>query len=113
MRRAEGVVHVDVREPRELHREARVVLLLLGMEAEILQQHDVARLHRRHHALGRRADAVRRQHDPSPELARQRVRDRLQRQLRLHLALRSAEVRGDDELALALEDHSAASAASP
>ena len=38
MRGPEGVVDVDVGVGRELGRELRVVLLLLGMEAEVLEQ---------------------------------------------------------------------------
>ena len=44
VRRAEGVVDVDVGERRELPREAAVVLLLFGVEAQVLEQHHAAGL---------------------------------------------------------------------
>ena len=43
VRRAERVVHVEVVPARELLRERRIVLLLLRMEAHVLEQDDVAR----------------------------------------------------------------------
>ena len=46
MRRREGVVDIDVAQRRELVDEGRVVLLLLLVEAEVLQQQHVARLQR-------------------------------------------------------------------
>ncbi len=42
MGRAERVVHVDFRKGSELLREGRVVLLLFLMEADVLQQLDLA-----------------------------------------------------------------------
>ena len=70
MRRAEGVVHVDVRQAGELRREGRVVLLLLGMEAEVLEQHHLAAAASPPTScsvVG--ADAVGRQRDRPPETA--------------------------------------------
>ena len=43
VRRAERVVDVHVPERRQLAGERRVVLLLLGVEADVFQEHDVAR----------------------------------------------------------------------
>ena len=45
VRRAEGVVDVDVAVGRELRRELGVVRLLLGVEAQVLEQQQLARAH--------------------------------------------------------------------
>jgi hypothetical protein len=42
VRRAERIVHVEVVAARELFGERGFVLLLLGMEADVLEQDDVA-----------------------------------------------------------------------
>ena len=55
MRRAEGVVHVDVRVRRERRRERRVVGFLFRVEAQVLEQDDLARPHPLQRVL--RADA--------------------------------------------------------
>ena len=44
MRRAEGVVDVDVAQRGELLRELGIVLLFLGVEAQILEQQHFAGL---------------------------------------------------------------------
>src|SRR6267378_4992030 len=46
MGRAERVVHVEVEPRRELLGERRIVLFLLGMEADVLEHQDIARVHR-------------------------------------------------------------------
>jgi hypothetical protein len=55
MRGPERVVHIDVGQLRELPRKVAVVLLLLRMEAEILEQDDLAAARR---LLDRRARGV-------------------------------------------------------
>ena len=60
VRGAEGVVDVDVAQGRELRGELGIVLLLLRVEADVFQEHDVAglhRLHRRPPPRGRRSPA--------------------------------------------------------
>ena len=91
MRRAEGVVHVDVGERSELAREGRIVLLLFLVEAEVLEQQQlaVAKL------LGGGADAVRSEGDRAPEQLGQTLRHRPQRELGLRRALRPAQMRGE------------------
>ena len=44
MRRAERVVDVDVRERRERLRERRVVGFFFGVEPQVLEQDDAARV---------------------------------------------------------------------
>ena len=56
--RAEGVVHVDIGERRKGLGEPLVVLLLLGVEPEVLEQQHVAGPHALHQMLHVRADAV-------------------------------------------------------
>ena len=58
MRGGERVVHVAVREGGELPGERVVVLLLLGMEPEILEEEDLARPERARARGGLRPDAV-------------------------------------------------------
>ena len=93
MRRAERVVHVDVGERRQLLRERRVVLLLLGVEADVLEQHDDRPPSPAPAAIGRfgagSADAVVGEHDRAAEQLRQPRRDRLQAELRARAALRA------------------------
>src|SRR5207249_5016514 len=65
MRCPKGVVHVDVGQAGELAREARVVLLLLGVEAQVLEDHRARRP--ADEPLRRLADAVRRELHAPPE----------------------------------------------
>ena len=123
MRRAEGVVAVDVAVGGKLLRHRGALLLEFGLlrlelllrevdallvvvlldlavlglvEAGVLEEGDVARLHRLDDVV--RRQAVRRERDGAPQLLRKRVRHRLERELRLvALALRTAEVRHQDE----------------
>ena len=46
VRGSERIVDVEVEAGRELLRERRVVLLFLRVEANVLEHHDIARLHR-------------------------------------------------------------------
>ncbi len=64
VRRAERVVHVDVAERRQFLRERRVVLLFLGMEAQVLEQQHLAG--RRLHGFHFGADAIGRHLDRRP-----------------------------------------------
>ncbi len=48
MRRGEGIVAVDVADRRQPPREPLVVLLLAGVEAQVLEQKHIARRHLRH-----------------------------------------------------------------
>ena len=46
MRRSERVVHVDVRKLGQRLRERRIVLFLFGVEPQVLEQDDAARIRR-------------------------------------------------------------------
>ena len=96
MRGAERVVHVDVRERRQRFGKRRIVLFLFGVEPQVLEQDDAARI-RRDDLSRRRADAVgRERHRPVHE-RRQVLGHRLQAEFRIRLALRPAEVRREDD----------------
>ena len=99
MRRAKRVVHVKVGERRELLGKRRIVLLFLRMKSKIFQQHHAAAfrfVHLLNGCLRLLADAVVRKRDGAPEQPAHRRHHRLQAVLRIHLALRTAEVRGQD-----------------
>ena len=98
MRGREGVVDVDVAQHRELVDEARVVLLLFLVEAQVLQQQHFAGLQRAHRLLGERADAVLGEGHRLAERLRQRLDQRLQRHLGHALAVGPAEVAEHDHL---------------
>ena len=71
--RPERVVHVDVGVGRERLRELRVVLLLLRVEAEVLEQQDLARPQPLDGVLGPDAERVAGdRHVPAEELASRR-----------------------------------------
>ena len=98
MRRAERVVDVDVGEFGELPGKRRIVLLLLGVEAQILQEDDAAATA----CLGDRflrrlADAVGREHHRVLQQFRHPLRDRLQRVLGVWSALRASEMRAEND----------------
>jgi hypothetical protein len=70
MRRTEGVVHVNVGERREAAREGGIVLLLLGMEAQVLEQQHFAGRELRGLRLDGAADAIAREpHGACEQLA--------------------------------------------
>ena len=65
---AEGVVDVDIAERGKLLRERGIVLLLLGVEAQIFEQQGLAGLEAGDHLGGDLADALRREGDFSSSL---------------------------------------------
>jgi hypothetical protein len=103
VRDRERVVDPDVAELRQLGHEGRVVLLLAGMEARVLEQQDVARLHRLDGAVCRGADAVVGKRDGALDDFRGRGGDALERVFRV-AALRPAEMREDDDFAALVGD---------
>ncbi len=92
VRHREGVVDENVAELGERGDESRIVLLLAGMEAGVLQADDVAVLHRRHRMLGGLADAVVDEFDRPLDDVRHLGGHRLERIL-LIASLRAAEMR--------------------
>ena len=102
VRRGEGVVHVDVAEPRQRPRERGVVRLLARVEAEVLEEEHAAPAAARSpgpRRPTRRSPAA--SGTGSPEERPEAPRDGRQRELRLGPALGPAEVRGDDHRARA------------
>ena len=91
--RPEGVVDVDVAEPRELAREGLVVGLLLGVEAEVLEQRHAPVAQVVHHLAGAVADAVVGEHDVAAEQVGEALARGGERELRVAALLRAAEVR--------------------
>ena len=103
VRGAECVVDVDVGEGGELPGEAGIVGFFFGVEAEVLEQEDLARLELARHFFGDLAYAVGREGDVDAfseflveELA-EAVDDRAHGVFRIGLALGAAEVRGEDD----------------
>ena len=84
--------------PREASLLANVgiVLLLLRVEAHVLQEHHVARLHGLHHGLRLGPDAVRREGHLAAQQLRQPLRDRREAVFLVRL-LRPSEVAHEDE----------------
>ena len=104
MCRAEGVVDVEVGEARQRLRERRVVGLLGGVEAQVLEHQQVAGAQLVDGHLDARAERVAgHPHRPAEELA-QPLRDRAQAQRVVDLALRPAEVAGEDDRCATLEE---------
>ena len=84
VRGAEGVVDVDVGEARQRARELLVVLLLLGVEAQVLEQHDLARRAARRPAPRRRRRRSRAPAAPvAPRSSPSAARDRRQAERRV------------------------------
>ena len=92
----EGIVDVDVAEPRQRPGEARVVRLLLGVEAEVFQEEQAARREGSRRLLHRGADAVGGERHPLAEERPQAPGDGTERVLRVGLPLRAPEVGGED-----------------
>ncbi len=98
MCRRKGVVDVEIAERREAAGESRIVLLLAGVEAQILEERNLARRQRRHDAFGRRADAILGKGDgPPADRPAERRHQRPQGEFRRGLALGTAEMRHDDD----------------
>ena len=94
----EGVVDVQVGVRRERRRERRVVRLLLGMEAQVLEQHDLARSHPLEGVLRADAEGVAGHRHVPPQQLGQALADRPQPEAVGDLAVGPAEVAGQDHL---------------
>ena len=92
MRYREGVVDENVAELGQRGDESRIVLLLAGIKARVLQADDVAVLHRRHRVLGGLSDAVVDEFDRPLDDVRHLGCHRLER-IFLIASLRAAEMR--------------------
>ena len=119
MRGAEGVVDVDVAEPAQrgaeggdlvgVRLEAGAVLLLdlallLDVEAEVLEQQDLAGLERGGGGLGDGADAILGEGDGAAQQALELGGDGAQRELVDALAVGTAEVRHQDDAGAGVQD---------
>jgi hypothetical protein len=102
---AERVVHPDVGDRGELLRERLVVLLLLRVEAEVLEEQDLTVLEVLHELLHPVADAVVGEDDVLLQQLGQALRRGLEGELLpiLGLPLRAPQVRGQDHLRLVVD----------
>ena len=98
MGRPEGVVDVDVGVGGERLGELRVVLLLLGVEPEVLEEQHLAGPHPLDRVLGADAQGVAGDGHVPPEQLGQALADRPQPQPVLDLAVGPAEVAREDDL---------------
>ncbi len=96
--RAEGVVHVDVRQLAERGRELIVVLGLARLEADVLEQQHPARLQAIDGCVGARSDDVVGEVDVRTGQLGQTRRDRRQREGGVGRALGPSEVAREDHL---------------
>ena len=104
MRRAERVVDVDVRVGGERLRERRVVLLLLHVEAEVLEQQHLAGAEPLDGVLGAGAERVAGDRDGLAQQLAEALADRAEPEAVADLAVGAAEVAGEDHAgALRLE----------
>jgi hypothetical protein len=95
---AEGVVDIEVAVFRQLGGEGGVVLLLAGVEADVLQQGHAAVLHGVDHRGGGRTDAVAGEGHLLLQQLAQRLGHEGQAHLRHDLALGAVEVGQQDDL---------------
>ena len=89
MRRPEGVVDVDVGVRGERRGEGRVVGLLLGVEAQVLEQQDLAGPHPLERVLGPEPEGVAGHRHVAPEQLGQALADRAQPEAVGDLAVRA------------------------
>ena len=96
VRGPERVVHVDLGVVRELAGERRVVLLLLGVEAEVLEEEELAVAQPLHGVDRADAERVAGDRHVAAEELRQALGDRPQAEAVLDLAIGPAEVARED-----------------
>ena len=101
---AEGVVDVDLGQAGQLLREAGVVGLLLGMEAQVLEQEHLARPQTARSRLDRGADAVGDRLDGAAQQLGQAHGHRRHAEAVDHLALGPAEMRREHDRTALLEE---------
>ena len=93
----EGVVDEDVGVGGERRREGRIVLLLLGVEAEVLEQQDLAWPQALDRVLGPDAERVAGDRHVATEQLGQPLPDRPESEAVLDLAIGAAEVAREDD----------------
>ncbi len=104
MRRAEGVVHVEIGERCERASEAGVVFLLFRVKAKVFEKHDVAAGLRRAYSRGRRvANAVVGEGHRTPEQLRKALGNRTQAEFGIRLALRTTKMACENDRGAVVE----------
>jgi len=101
---AEGIIHVEIGVGSQLGRESGVILLLLGVEADILQESYITVVHLGQGGTNRDTDAVRDQGDGLAEELGEAGSDGSHRELGLVAALGSAKVGGEEDLGTLLDE---------
>jgi hypothetical protein len=96
VRRPERVVDVGIGVGRQRLRERGVVLLLLRVEAQVLQEQGLAGAEAAHGVLGARPEGIARAGDVEPEERREPLGDGAQPQAVQDLAVGAAEVARED-----------------
>ncbi len=104
MRGREGVVDIEIAELGEFGGESRIVLFLAFVEARVLEQENVAVLHRRDRFRRDVADAVGGEGDRTAKDFGDRRGDGPERILGVRPALRPAEMGEQNDLAALLRD---------
>ena len=97
MNGAESVGHIQLRHGGQLLGEGGVVLLLAGVKAQVLQQHDLTALQRRGLGLGFLAHDVLGEDDLLPQQLAETLRHGGQTQLGLPFALGLAQMGAGDD----------------
>ena len=97
VRRAKGVVDVEVAQTGERAGKLLVVGFFFGMEAQVLQQQDLVVSESEHHLLDFFSDAIGGKADRSFQQLVQPLDHRPQAQLRFPLPLGTAQMRGQDD----------------
>ncbi len=103
MRRAERVVDVDVGHVGQGLGEARIVRLLLGVEAQVLEEQQVAGTQLADRDLHSGAQRVAGHAHVATQQLAEPIRDRLEAKRVVDLALRPAQVAGQDHCRAALQ----------
>ena len=103
MAAAESIVDADFSQGSELAGEIFAVLFFFFMETEVFQKQDFTRFEGISHGFRFCADAVRSEFDVDAEEFRQAFSDRFQGILFDDLSLRAAEMAGQDDSSLVVE----------
>ena len=101
VRGPEGVVDIHVAQRGQLLRERGIVLLFLGVVAQVLQQQHFAGLGQ--HGFDFRTDAIRRHRHRLFQKSREALGARGQAHLRIRLALGTAEMARQDQRGAVVE----------
>src|SRR5688500_12615166 len=103
MRSPESIVDVNVAKRSQLFRETVVVFFFLRVEAQVLEQRNVAVRQTVNHLLGRLTNTVIRKRNRTPEQLAEMFRNRSQTVLVYTFAFRPAEMRRENHACSAFD----------